>query len=328
MKHDVKFNRVGVYPGFSNEEYHTGPGVSKSSLDVVDKSPAHFKQSRLAGYKKSTPAQKRGTMFHTIVLEPETFWDCYAKPFEEPAGALKTADDIKSRLKELGLPTNGTKPVLTDRLREADPDVIFLDEAKAAYADAVGKKEIITEEELATVEAMRDAVMAHPRAGKLFAPKSGVAELSCYWKDQETGVLCRCRPDWWRFDGKIVDLKSAADASPEGFEASMAKWSYYKQDPFYLDGASEAVKQGPDHGMPAPTAFIFVACEPEAPHAVGVYVLGQEEREIGRRHYRKSLETYAECEAKDEWPAYSDRIEPIGLPGWFLRKEAYENEGE
>nr|WP_237029017.1 PD-(D/E)XK nuclease-like domain-containing protein [Phaeobacter porticola] len=122
----------------------------------------------------------------------------------------------------------------------------------------------MTAEELTVVEAMRDAVVAHPIAGKLFAPGSGVVELSCYWIDEETGLLCRCRPDWWRHDGKIVDLKSALDASEEGFSKSIAGWSYYKQDPFYLDGGNKAVKQGPDLGMPAPTAFIFVVCEPKA----------------------------------------------------------------
>jgi len=322
-------HKLGVFPGLTNEQYHTGPGVSKSSLDAIRKSPAHFKHSRTAERKGPTPAQRIGTMFHTIVLEPETFWDCYAKPFIAPDGALSTTADIIARLKEVDetLKTTGTKPALTERLREVDPTAIFLDEAKAAHAASVGEKEIITSEELAKVEAMRDAVMSHPIAGKLFAPGSGVAELSCYWIDGETGTLCRCRPDWWRHDGLIVDLKSALDASPEGFPKSVAGWRYFVQDPFYQDGTAQAIEQGENPlGMKTPTAFIFVACEPVAPYPVGVYVVDQEGRELGRMKYREDLDTLAECIETDNWPAYSDKIESISLPGWFLRREEYETQ--
>lgn len=327
MKIDQDIHLAGVYSGISNADYHGGPGISKSGLDVIRKSPAHFKQSRAEGYKEPTPSQRLGTLVHALILEPETFWDEYAMPFVSPEGALSTNDEIKARLKLAGEKVSGNKSDLIERLRAVDPTAVFLDDAKAAYAAEVGDKEIITAEELEKVEAIRDSVMSHPKAGKLLSPDEGVAELSCYWTDPLTGVLCRCRPDFWRHDGIIVDLKTARDASPDGFEQSIEGWRYYVQDPFYQDGVSAAVEQGVNEmNMPSPKAFVFVAVETVAPYAVAVYFLEAFDRDIGRREYQEDLATYAECLGSDSWPGYSDKIEPIGLPAWRRRQEEFKNE--
>lgn len=53
-----------------NEDYHAFEGISKSSLDLINKSPAHF----MCGKKfEQTPAMRMGTIVHTAVLEPERF---------------------------------------------------------------------------------------------------------------------------------------------------------------------------------------------------------------------------------------------------------------
>ncbi|OOY22468.1 hypothetical protein BMI91_19495 [Thioclava sediminum] len=320
---------LGVFQGKSNAEYHGGPGISKSGLDVVSKSPAHYKQSRADGYTAPTPSQRLGTLAHSFILENDTFWDHYALPFEAPEGALDTVAQIKDQLKELGekVAASAKKADLIEQLRAVDPEAVFLDDAKAAYADEVGDREIITAKELEDLEGMRASIMRHPKASKLLEAGSGVAELSCYWRDEETGALCRCRPDFWRHDGIIVDLKTSRDACYDGFQKSISGWRYDTQDPYYLDGATAAVTQGENPlKMPAPRAFIFVAIEPFAPYACSVFVLDPESREIGRSGYRKALNRYAECLRTGEWPAYSDKIETISLPEWRLRQEAYEQD--
>lgn len=319
--------RLGVIPGLSNAEYHGGEEVSKSSTDIIRKSPAHYRHSRTAQLKSSTAAQRIGTIDHKILLEFDDFWSDYARPFVAPEGALATNPEIAARLKELGEKATGNKAELIERLRAADPSAIFLDEAKAAYAAEIGDREILTDEDLAQAEAVRASVMAHPVAGKLLAPGSGVPELSCYWTDPETGVECRCRPDWWRHDGIIVDLKTCLDASPEGFQKSIFSWRYHVQHAFYMDGIKAALEQGGGE-MPAPKAFVFVAVEKTAPYAVGVYALDAESVAIGRRDYREDLATFAECQRTGEWPAYSNKIQSISLPDWVMRREFYEQQEE
>lgn len=323
IEQDFSAPREGVFASLSNAAYHGGPGISKSGLDIVRRSPMHYQHSRTV-LREPTPDQRIGTLAHALILEPETVCDHYATPFVAPEGALATVDEMKEQLKLLGLPTGGKKAELSSRLLDADPSVILLDDARATHAAAVGDRSIVTAEEMAQAEAIRDAVMAHPAAGKLLAAGAGVAELSCYWRDPEAGVLCRCRPDYWRHDGTIVDLKTARDASPSGFSGSINSWRYYAQAAYYLDGITQARAAG-GVDMTAPRAFVFVAVEKVAPFAVAVYHLDAQSVGIGRREYREDLAMYAECLRTDVWPGYGDKIQSISLPEWRLRQEEFEN---
>ena len=328
--------KPGVYAGISNADYHGGDGVSKSGLDIVARSPMHYKFSRdAANDSEPTPAMRIGTAAHTMILEPETFVDAYAQPFEPDPGALASADEIKGRLRDLGLKVSGRKDELIERLREADPDAVFLDDLRAAYEAENAGREILSAVEIEQLEAMRDAVMSHQAARLLLTGAPGVAELSAYWTDDDTGLLCRCRPDFWRADGVLVDLKTTDDASPEGFARSIEKFRYHVQAPFYLDGCRAALQahDGPIPGMPdpaegeghiaAPSAFVFIAVEKKPPHAVAVYALDFDSLEIGRDEYRRDLQLLAECTAADAWPGYGETIQRLGLPEWRLRREEF-----
>lgn len=323
---DFAAPKEGVFVGILNAAYHGGPGISKSGLDIIRRSPMHYRHA-LTIRREPTPDQRVGTLAHAMLLEPEALWDDYATPFVPPESALATVDEIKERLKGFGLPTSGKKAELAARLFDADPSVVFLDEARAEHAAAVGSRAIVTAEEMAQAEAIRDAVMAHPAAGKLLSPDAGVAELSCYWRDPETKVLCRCRPDFWRHDGVIVDLKTARDASPEGFPKSLLSWRYHVQAAFYLDGIKRARAAG-GVDMPEPKAFVFVAVEKVAPYAVAVYHLDAQSVGIGRREYREDLAIYAECRRTGIWPGYGDKIQSVSLPEWRLRQEEFSIEQE
>ena len=63
----------GVYDTYSNAEYHAADGISKSDLDLIHKSPAHYKAAR----HEDTPALRFGTAFHCAVLENDRFNETY-----------------------------------------------------------------------------------------------------------------------------------------------------------------------------------------------------------------------------------------------------------
>lgn len=64
--------RPGVYDCYTNGAYHALKGLSKSDLDLIHRSPAHYRAG-LETPHEETPAMKLGTAFHAATLEPERF---------------------------------------------------------------------------------------------------------------------------------------------------------------------------------------------------------------------------------------------------------------
>lgn len=167
-----------IKPGFiteTNEQYHSGPGISKSGLARILRSPLHYQTPT-----KETPAMERGTGFHTAVLEPDRFKDEYVI------------------LPENCRPGSGTG--MKGRKER------FLAEAE------VKNQTIIKQEDMDKVKGMASMVHQHQRAIDLLS--DGVAELSGYFYDPDDhNVLIKIRPDWINKSTRIiVELKSTTDS--------------------------------------------------------------------------------------------------------------------
>lgn len=339
----------GVYRGLSNADYHGGPGDSKSTLDIIRRCPAELHALRLGDVKREpTDAQAFGTAFHTLQLEPEQFADSYALPFEPPAGALATVDDLKGALEgaQVEFKKSLNKGALAGLVREHVPGAVILDDAKAAHAEANAGREIMTADRWAQLHHMRDAVAAHPMASRLLSAP-GEAELSAYWMepivDPATGeqvrgddgepaeLPMRCRPDYWRHDGILVDVKTTAPggASVEDFARAVWRFRYYVQHPLYMHGAgiAMAASAGPEFADFAPVRdFLFVAVETDArvvagvAKGVAVYQLDADAIALGETHASEDLFTLWNCYARGAWPGYSGRIQPLSLPGYAFTR--------
>jgi hypothetical protein len=64
--------KPGIYTSteLSNEDYHRHESISKSGLDLISRSPAHF---FYAARREPTRATQIGTAIHAAILEPEKF---------------------------------------------------------------------------------------------------------------------------------------------------------------------------------------------------------------------------------------------------------------
>lgn len=168
-------------------------------------------------------------------------------------------------------------------------------------------------QDYAKAHAMAAAVAKHARAAELL--RDGRPEVSAFARDPGTGVMLRARFDWLRDDGRLVDFKTAADASPDRFARRALDFGYYIQDAAYRAVAEWC---GVDVA-----GFEFVLVESEPPYEVSVCHLGPASVELGGLHARKAIDLYAECVASGEWPSYPDESVEVDLPGWALRDLDY-----
>ncbi|WP_422119844.1 exodeoxyribonuclease VIII [Escherichia coli] len=253
----------GIYYGISNENYHAGPGVSKSQLDDIADTPALYLWRKNAPVDTTkTKTLDLGTAFHCRVLEPEEF-----------SNRFIVAPEFNRR-------TNAGK----------EEEKAFLMECASTG------KTVITAEEGRKIELMYQRVMALP-LGQWLVESAGHAESSIYWEDPETGILCRCRPDkiipefHW-----IMDVKTTADI--QRFKTAYYDYRYHVQDAFYSDGYEAQFGVLPTFVFLV--ASTTVEC---GRYPVEIFMMGEEAKLAGQLEYHRNLRTLADCLNTDEWPA-------------------------
>lgn len=283
--------KPGIYNDIGNAVYHSSDGISKSGLDQVARSPAHYREW-LEKPRKQTEAFSIGTEAHRLILEPETKSLALLKP-------------------EVARRSNADRTYWLEFFTEngANGAIVELPAAEwdAEFTRQTGRY-LLTQKQFDDIRAMRESVYAHPSAAELL--ENGVAEQTIVWIDEDTGELCRCRPDWVHDECILVDIKTTEDASPLAVFFSMKKWRYHVQAAFYSDGFAAA------HNLSEPQPFVFIFVEKAPPYAVGVYVLDRDAMDRGRELYRRDLERLAEAKVSGCWDAYSTEIEMIELPRW------------
>jgi len=216
---------------------------------------------------KETPSMFTGSMAHKAILEPNDFDKCYI-----------------------------VAPAINKRTKAGK-------EEWAEFEAANASKLVITSEQYDMAMAMQKAIKSHPMASKLL--KDGVAEQSHFWKDENTSELCKCRADYVRNDGVIVDLKTTVNASPSEFARTCAKFKYHWQDAWYSRGTKA-------------TDFYFIVVETSAPHVVECYKLSPEAKQKGLHEIDEALNKYISCKVFDEFCGYnpSNEVTTIDLPAW------------
>ena len=268
---------MGFGKQMSNAEYHAHKAISKSKLDAARKSGRHLQDMLFGPPRESTAAFDMGTVVHASAL-----------PGENP-------DDIAVRMPE------GMKKTTK--------------EGKAFVAEHKGKI-ILNPSDAYVVDQMMLSLREHPFSASLVNGElKGKSEQSFFCTDKETGLELKARPDFILDDcSLILDLKTTVDASPKGFQRSVANYRYYCQASHYLDVVEGATGTRPQ-------AFLFIAVEKTRPFSTAVYMADQAMIDLGKQHAREDLNNIAQWIADNKFPGYSERVEEISLPKWMLPKE-------
>lgn len=281
------------------EVYHGGPGVSSTALRALLRSPAHMRAELQTG--KDSPALRRGRLAHMRVLEPELYAATIAVESEAPI-----APERPAHLK--GVRRNDKKSDCPVNVWEASWRPHYEAEL-VAWTERTAGKTPISVAEAEHMEALAASYGAHPLASRIIS--GALCEVSVFWRDVETGVLCKARADILR-DELVADLKTCRDARPLPFQRDITKYGYHVAAAFYLDGFSTVCDIG---------AFGWVALEESAPHAICLYTADATLLASGRIDYRNALFSYRACREKDEWPAYPAEFVNMTLPAWHVGGE-------
>jgi exodeoxyribonuclease VIII len=273
----------GIIPDLEEAAYHARPELSSTGARRLLESPAKFRwlQDHPEPHKE---AFSLGTAVHTKVL------GVGHKVIEYPPEHLTPSGNAS------------TKAATVEWVEEQRSSGLV----------------VISAAQAALVKGMAEAVLAHPTARELFE-QAGTAEASVFATDPATDVDLRARFDY--LAPVCVDLKTARDASPHGFERAVRDYRYDVQDEHYLK-TLELVT-----GERRP--FRFVVVENTAPFLVGVYKLNEQWQEIGDMWATAARKMFRLCADADLWPGYGTEIHelipPMGLI--YEHQERFENAG-
>lgn len=258
------------------KEYHEHPALSRSRLWLLHESPQKFKWAE-EHPEPPSPAFRLGAAFHKLALEPETFDNEYV-----------VAPTIDRRTKD--------GKVLWEKFTQDSAEM---------------GKELLNVDEMEVIAAMRESLMANPTARVLI--EKGQKEQSFFWKEPNTGIEMKCRPDVLLTDDLkvIADLKSCSSADTEAFTRDVLRYGYDVQAALYTEGVQQS--------HPGKYAFIFIAVEKTPPYAVNVLETDSLVIDYGYIRYRELLDTYAECLNTGNWYGFNGAeniMNKIELPAW------------
>ena len=295
----VDYRQPIIIPGFkpdmANESYHFDPAIGSTDLKTFDVSVLQYLHKKAEGSEPST-AMLIGIAAHLAVLEPDKFkTDVVCSYTKTRAGKAWTG------------------------VVESNP-----------------KKTVLTTPEMEKVEKIAEAVRRSPVAAPLVS--GGLAEMSLFWpivfravdgefvpvrfseyrqaedKSQFVKIMLKARPDYLPGQARVVDLKTAADVTPEGFGKAVFNFRYHWSAYLYSRILSAATQV--EHN-----SFYWIAAQSAPPFEVNVYLATPEHFAIAEQELGPVLSSLAARIYSDDWtPPGEKEIRELPIPAWEARK--------
>lgn len=264
----------------TDEQYHSDKThVGSSSLRLVLDSPKAFYWNFFKGEQEpETDAMRLGRIIHKAVLEGREFQNSYC--------IVPDFGDMRSKANR---------------------------EKKAAWlADRPAGQIMTTQEELDMILGIVESIMEHPQGPDLL--KNGKPEVAGYYRDPETNIRLKIKPDFLSFDvGSLVDLKSTRSSEKRRFMSSIFEYRYDIQLFMYSEGTRLITGKKPD-------LISAIAVEKKIPYESAIYYFQEHNMVQAESDYRQALRRLRQCIDENKWPQRQTMIEPVEEPNWFIYK--------
>ena len=277
-----------IVENMDNDDYRAYPAISKSDLDKINRSIAHWK----APNSSPTPEMKEGSAFHCYVLEPWHFKNRYKE-------APKLTKNSAAETKWFGAIENkGFLPITKEQLSrfECMADNLWSHPKASRLLKPLNPESVEVSYFWETEVYIKDSL----RSGSFHTIKS------------------KCRVDHTNaYENVLIDLKTTQDGSKNNFPMSVAKYRYHVQAAWYREGffRTHEVEEYPE--------FAFICVEKKAPFNVSVLTLGERSLAQGSLEAKADLAEYAFWlnEPEDQRvEGYSVDIQEIELPNWAFKE--------
>lgn len=270
---ETDFIKSANLSSFQGSDYYADDAISVSGLKKIKVSPAHYKEGE---EMKETDALIFGSAYHCFILEPEKFETDYYVFNDRAICEALIGEGYKS-------------PRSTKAYKEWEESEMRI----------IGNKNVIKQDVMDRIIAMRDRLFSHPYAKMLLTkgePEVGVVGTLSTTVGE---INIKMKPDYVKRSKRIVvDLKTAIDASEDGFTRSAADHDYHIQAAFYSDMLE--LMTGDGMGW----KFIFIAQEKVRPYAFNLFECSPQFIGQGRYEYELLLSLYKYCLDRGKWPGY------------------------
>lgn len=291
--------RLGVFPHEPPEIYYARrlDVANNTGLKIIDtESPAHYRfwvTNPEADDEGETAALRFGKAYHMATLEPDVFRAVYSVLPQDAPRDMRRFRDAKK-------PSDETLASIDwwDAWEDENAGRVMLTRTDYDLAVAMAASQRRLELKFGMVRITLAELI-----------DECLKEVTVYWIDEDTGILCKLRADMWSEDLCFAgDLKSAMCASREAFSQAIHRHRYHVQHAHYSEGFRAA-------GFPL-KSFGLLPVEKKAPHVPASWHVGPVSEERGWAIRQRSMRKLAACLKSDRWPGYTDTMTPIEIPAY------------
>jgi len=209
--------------------------------------------------------------------------------------------------------------VLPENPKTKKPYEDFKTSAAKAYKKDSEEKGLIAilQKQVDAANALVKAIQ--PDFERLGIVLSGRSEVVAVWDEPTASgelVRCRCSMDHLILaEGKIYDLKFVHSSHPRACQSHVFSFGGDIQAMAYESAVTKAVPE-----LVGRVQFVFVFIEVDTAIVTPISLDGTM-RELGSSRWRRGVNRWAECRAKNYWPGYVEGLTSVSAPHYALSAE-------